>query len=275
MSDPAFIRSLYHPQQPAEDSTGNGKLFYREQAPCLHLRPYIHCFWELRSVKPLAATYAYRVISDGCIDLIVDSQSFHGMIIAGISEAASEVPMNGTVSYFGIRFLPSGINYFLKLPLQALQNQMIPASDFSIHALHELSQMVFGKKEFAQKIAVSESFLLKKLHGQHTSMHPGLARALHHILSTGGDVAIQTKAAEWISPRQLRRLFHEYVGCSPKLFARITRFQKTLYTMRFGKPAEKRNAFYQHGYFDQAHFIKEFRLLYGTTPHWIGKDNPR
>ncbi len=269
MNNTSFIRSLYHPQQPAEDSTGKGKLFYKEQIPCAHLRPYIHCFWELRSVKPLTTTYAYRVISDGCIDLIVDCQSYHGMIIAGISDAASNVPVDGAVSYFGIRFLPAGINYFIRFPLNEIQNQMIPMSSLSERNMDELSKLVFEKNDFKQKINVAESFLLKRLYNQNKEMHPGLTRALHHILTTGGDVSIQAKAAEWISPRQLRRLFHEHIGCSPKLFARIARFQKTLYTMRYGKPAEKINSFYQHGYFDQAHFIKEFKLLYGTTPHII------
>lgn len=269
MSNPAFIRSLFHPQQPAEDSTGRGRLFYKEQMPCVALRPYIYCFWELRAIKSLATTYSYRVISDGCIDLVVDCQSFNGMIIAGITSAATEVQVDGNVSYFGIRFLPAGISHFIKFPLHEIQNLMTPISDLSERAADELSKLVFEKKDFEQKIRVTESFLLKKMYSQNTEMHPALAHALHHILHTSGDLSIQTKAAQWISPRQLRRLFHEHIGCSPKLFARIVRFQKTLYTMRYGKTVEKLNSFYQHGYFDQAHFIKEFKLLYGATPRSI------
>lgn len=269
MSNPAFIRSLFHPQQPAEDSTGKGRLYYKEQMPCIHLRPYIHCFWELRAIKPLTATYSYRVISDGCIDLIVDCQSFSGMTIAGITDAATEVPVDGEVSYFGIRFLPAGINHFIRFPLHEVYNRMTPMSDLSEKAVDQLSKLVFEKKDFNQKISTTESFLLRKMYNPNTKMHPGLARALHHILTSGGDLSIETKAAEWISPRQLRRLFQEQIGCSPKLFARITRFQQTLHTMRHGNAVEKTNSFYQHGYFDQAHFIKEFKLLYGTTPHSI------
>lgn len=271
MDNPGFIRSLYHPQQPTEDSLGKGKLFYKEHAPCIHLQPYIHCFWELKTTEPLITTYNYRVITDGCIDLIIDCQSFNGTLIAGIADTSFEIPMDGAVSYFGIRFLPAGIHSFLKFPVSTILNQMLNADNLPDRSLDKLAEFVFEKNDVTGKIMVAESFLLKLLSKRHSEIHPGLARALHHILSTGGDVSIQTKAAEWISPRQLRRLFHDHIGCSPKLFARITRFQKTLYTMRYGKPEEKINPFYQHGYFDQAHFIKEFKLLYGSTPGFSEK----
>lgn len=274
MNNPGFIRSLYHPQQPTEDSSGKGKLFYKEQLPCIHLQPYIHCFWELKTTEPLATTYNYRLVTDGCIDLIIDCESFNGMLIAGIADAAFEVPMEGSVSYFGIRFLPAGIHYFLKFPVNTILNQMLSIDNLPDRSLDKLSEFVFEKNNLSERIDVAEAFLLKLLWKRNSEIHPGLARALHHILTTGGDVPIQTKAAEWISPRQLRQLFHDHIGCSPKLFARIARFQKTLYTMRYGKPNEKINPFYQHGYFDQAHFIKEFKLLYGATPKISEKRAP-
>lgn len=273
MNNPGFIRSLYHPQQPAEDSWGKGKLFYREQVPNIHLQPYIHCFWELKTTEPLTTAYNYRLVTDGCVDLIIDCRSFNGTLIAGIAEAAFQVPMNGSISYFGIRFLPAGIHHFLKFPVSTILNQMLSVDNLPDRSLDTLAEFVFEKNNLSERIDVAESFLLKLLLKRNTEIHPALAQALHHILVTGGDVPIQTKAAEWISPRQLRRLFHDHVGCSPKLFARIARFQKTLYTMRYGKPTEKVNPFYLHGYFDQAHFIKEFKLLYGATPGILQKAN--
>jgi len=273
MNNPVFIRSLYNPQQPTEDSLGKGKLFYKEHVPCIHLQPYVHCFWELKSTEPLSTTYNYRVITDGCIDLIIDCQSFNGMLIAGIADTSFEVPMDGTVSYLGIRFLPASIHTFLKFPVSTIINQMLNVDNLSDRSLDSLAELIFEKNDLTGRILVAESFLLKLLSKRNSEIHPGLARALHHILSTGGDISIQNKAAEWISPRQLRRLFHDHVGCSPKLFARITRFQKTLYTMRYGSPGERINPFYQHGYFDQAHFIKEFKLLYGSTPAFYVKSD--
>ena len=94
--DPYIIRnSLLKTTQVGEN------FFYEEQLPCIHLQPYIHCFWELKTTEPLVTSYNYRLITDGCIDLIIDCQSFNGMLIAGIADAAFEVPMDGSISYFG------------------------------------------------------------------------------------------------------------------------------------------------------------------------------
>jgi hypothetical protein len=263
MNDSLFIRSLYSPQQPAENATGSGKLYYKEYNPAESLRPYIHCYWELKTSEPLKETYAYRVVADGCIDMIIDSGSYNGILLAGIADTSFNVPLLGQVSYFGIRFLPAGINHFFRIAANEIQNQMIASDDLLPVYMKEFSSVVYEQANVKDKIKTANSFFLNLLWKQNTALHPGLSRALYHILSTNGEVAIQTKAADWISPRQLRRLFHEHVGCSPKLFARIIRFQQTLRSIQ---SSNARPSLLSMGYFDQAHFIKEFRTFYGDTP---------
>ncbi|HEX2628602.1 MAG TPA: helix-turn-helix domain-containing protein [Chitinophagaceae bacterium] len=258
-----FIRNLYRPLQPAENDKGLGKLFYKEQLPADALRPYIHCFWELRTLEALNATCLYRVVADGCIDMIIDTHTYNGSLLAGIADSAFEVPVENEAGYFGIRFLPAGIHHFWKMDAAEIQNQMLNTGDLLPKETEVLSAMIFESKSFTQRIAVAQSYLLSLLAKNNSAMHPALARALHHILSTGGDLPIQTKAAEYISPRQLRRLFNDHVGCSPKLFARIVRFQQTLKMMQDERGT---GHFYKQGYFDQAHFIREFKIFYGDTP---------
>lgn len=258
-----FSKSLYNPLQPAENDKGKGKLFYKEQAPAEALRPYVHCFWELRSKEPIQEQYLYRVVADGCIDMIVDTSEYNGLILAGISDSSFDVPISGETAYFGIRFLPGGIQHFWRFEIAEIQNLMLDAKELLPDEAQWLPAMIFESRSFTQRIAVAQSYLLSLLANSKAVMHPALARALHHIYSTGGDLPIQTQAAEYISPRQLRRLFQEHIGCSPKLFARIVRFQQTLKSMQGDNGT---GHFYKHGYFDQAHFIKEFKNFYGSTP---------
>lgn len=263
MKDPLFIRALYRPSQPAEDETGKGLLFYKEHAPGKLLQAYIHCFWELRTSEKLPAGYSYRVVSDGCVDLLMDCNDFEGMLIAGIANAAFDIPMQSTPSYFGIRFLPGCVNYFFNFPVGAIADEMIPADTIIRKELSAFASLLFEEPTMAKKIRIAESFLLSRLINNKASLHPRLSAALHHIFSTSGNVPIETGAAEWISPRQLRRLFHQHIGCSPKLFARIVRFQHTLKKIK-NEPGN--HSFYHDGYYDQAHFIKEFKTFYGETP---------
>jgi AraC-like DNA-binding protein len=258
-----FIRNLYNPLQPAENDKGLGKLFYKEQLPADALRPYIYCFWELRTASVLKDLYMYRVVADGCMDMIIDTGAYNGIVVAGIADSSFDVPVENGAAYFGIRFLPAGIHHFWEMNAAEIRNQMIDAGELLPKESQVLSAMVFESKSFTQRVAVAQSYLLSLLAKNNNDMHPALARALHHILSTGGDLPIQSKAAEYISPRQLRRLFQEHVGCSPKLFARIVRFQQALKMMQTDRGT---GHFYKQGYFDQAHFIREFKNFYGDTP---------
>lgn len=271
MKHSLLIRSLYQPLQPAEDYSAKSRLYYKEHAPSPLLQPYIHCFWELHTKDQIIDNYIYRVVADGCVDLIMDSHTFNGMWIAGISDSAFDVPVNGKASYFGMRFLPGYINHFFRFPVHSIANQMPGIEDVLDKRTSDLSCLLFEAKTISDKIRVAESCLLKKIIKEDTMLHPGLARAIYHILSGNGDISIQDKAAEWISPRQLQRLFQEHIGCSPKLFSRIVRFQKTLLALQQAAPENKQSLFYDYGYFDQPHFIKEFKTFYGQTPSMILK----
>ena len=72
-----------------------------------------------------------------------------------------------------------------------------------------------------------------------------------------------------MSARQIERVFRERVGLSPKVFLRIVRFQEVLGGLRFeatdrGRPWAEIAA--RHGFYDQAHFIRDFKLFVGESP---------
>jgi AraC-like DNA-binding protein len=69
-----------------------------------------------------------------------------------------------------------------------------------------------------------------------------------------------------VSPRNLRRAFHDVVGLGPKAFARIVRFQRALQAAREGSEIDWSDIARNAGYYDQSHLIADFRALAGTTP---------
>ena len=69
-----------------------------------------------------------------------------------------------------------------------------------------------------------------------------------------------------ISQRQLRRMFDFYIGDSPKTFAKVVRFQNILMSKPSVQSLKSNKLFYDIGFFDQAHFIKDFKYMYGLTP---------
>jgi AraC-like DNA-binding protein len=77
-----------------------------------------------------------------------------------------------------------------------------------------------------------------------------------------------------VSPRNLRRAFHEVVGLSPKAFTRIIRFQRALDAASDRAEVDWSEIAIQTGYYDQSHLIADFRALAGATPNSLPKYRP-
>src|SRR5699024_7494267 len=90
--------------------------------------------------------------------------------------------------------------------------------------------------------------------------------ALEIILQNFGSIAIEKDLNTGISPRQLRRLFEFYIGDTAKTFSKVVRFQNILQTKLTHQSLRKNKLFFDSGYYDQSHFIKEFKNFYGVTP---------
>jgi AraC-like DNA-binding protein len=90
--------------------------------------------------------------------------------------------------------------------------------------------------------------------------------AIQRILESGGVIDIENALDTGISPRQLRRLFEYYIGDTAKVFCKVVRFQHILNAKPSLQSLRENKLFYSSGYYDQAHFIKEFKNFYGVTP---------
>jgi AraC-like DNA-binding protein len=99
------------------------------------------------------------------------------------------------------------------------------------------------------------------------STHPAVRYALDHfirqpeILSVG---AITDKIS--LSPRRFIELFNDQVGMTPKVFCRVRRFQRALYEIQRRRNLKWAALAPDCGYYDQAHFIADFKEFCGLTP---------
>ena len=93
-----------------------------------------------------------------------------------------------------------------------------------------------------------------------------LYNAIHLILENYGVLNVQTEIDTGISPRQLRRLFKHYIGDTPKTFSKVVQFQNILRAKPSNQSLKDNKLFYDIGYYDQSHFIKDFKNFYGVTP---------
>jgi transcriptional regulator GlxA family with amidase domain len=120
------------------------------------------------------------------------------------------------------------------------------------------------------RITVVEKFLLNQLTGASASR---LDPIIEKIKKEVGNITIKQLCEDFnISPRQLERSFNEQVGVTAKMFARIIRFAN-VYKLLQKPDLSKSDATYILGFFDQAHFNKEFKQFTGESPEHYFEGN--
>jgi AraC-like DNA-binding protein len=160
-------------------------------------------------------------------------------------------------------FREHGAARFIRTPLNELFDESLPlAHFFERSALSEIEERLAAAADDSARIKLVEDFLIKQLHEREPDML--VARALDHIHASKGTIRM-TELAGLLntSASPLEKRFRQEVGASPKKFSMIVRAQNVLAAMDKG---QQHYAEYLASYYDQAHFIKDFKKFAAITP---------
>lgn len=241
------------------------------------IQPYFALSTSRYYKRPFAAEgiahiYAYTaeqtaggflvVVPDGCIDLLIDEDAPGRLAYAaGSVLQGTRIPLTEGHRYFGVRFLPGAMPSFLDGALPDFLGQSIALPLCSPQA-GALLDGILSARSFPEK---ADFFLRFYAANGQASMHPDgtgtLARyvwdaiAAHHGLLRIGELAQETG----YSDRYLRRVFKEATGMTPKCFCRISRFQHAIDHLDHDNEIAMTDLAADHGDYDQAQFIREFR----------------
>ena len=167
---------------------------------------------------------------------------------------------------FGFKFKPSGIYQLLGCNAQQITNKAINIDDIMpIKKELEIS-------EYRDKNKMNLMLHYLKQIQWHPLSAPValLSILLSDIHQSNGNIAIQRLAQKYhISYKKIERLFKQYVGITPKLYARIIRFNHCVKYASSHQIKKLTDIAYQNGFFDQMHFIKETRCFTGKLPSEI------
>jgi AraC-like DNA-binding protein len=262
---PIAIRQLYAPVQPTVNQSA-ANVSYVEFLPHLQLQAFIYCYWELKTSEPLTETFYYRVVADGCIDVFFEQNKATENFVMGFCKAYTEFPLSHSFHYTGIRFLPTMFPQLFHINASELSNRF-ESLNAVVPALANFIQTHFTAQQSQLEIkTLLDTHFLKLLNETTFNFDNRLYDALLMILKNDGVVAIEKDLTTGISSRQLRRLFEFYIGDSAKTFSKVVRFQQILRAKPSTQSLRKNKLFFDAGYSDQAHFIKEFKHFYGVTP---------
>lgn len=245
-----------------------GKGAYQTFVPGPPLNHWVQCFWQLNVPQ---GDYSYRSLPDNCVDLIVNLNCPTEAFLVTPFSSAQVFNMIGPVAYFGIRFCLLGHRGLVSVPLGEW-----PASDAGADAaallqdavLSPLCEQIVGPRSFSARCHAVAGWLLGAVHRPDVdSRVERYIRYCRHNIASDIDLSDSQCAEFGLSARQLRRLTHLYLGCSPRAFARVLRFQSVL--GHLGRKGS--HAVWTAGYYDQPHFIREFKRMAGVTPTEFSK----
>lgn len=260
------LRQLYTPFQPTIKQSAEN-VVYREFFPKEVLQPFIFCYWQLKTTRKLSERFNYRVVVDGCIDIFFELDDPAENFVMGFCKRYTEFPLENSFNYIGIRFLPTMFPQFFKINAAELSN----CFQYLNQVVPKVSAFIsdnFNDKQSVDEIRdLLDTYFLKLLATTNFVSDQRLYRAIKIILKNFGVLDVERDLDTGISPRQLRRLFEYYVGDTPKTFSRVVRFQNVLKAKPSQQSLRQNKLFFDIGYYDQAHFIKEFKNFYGVTPN--------
>ena len=252
---------------------------YQTFMPHRDLESIVKFYWTLE-VPFDPKNKKQTIVPDGCIEMAFNfgkkikkytsNTEFilqpKAMIMGQRTKSYSILPV-GDVDSFAICFYPIGFGNFVETPLDTLVDKEVPISEvFGEVKARELEQEMKEAVNTRERITIIESFLLKKLHTENT-IKKIVKITVDTLLKTNGTTPInQILKGDISKRRQLERSFKKQIGISPKQLSKAIRLQATLQLLLNKESSTLTNIAYESDYFDQSHFIKDFKNLVGVTP---------
>ncbi len=239
------------------------------------LHPYIECF----SIYYFPKGEDIQLFPKGVFEIVFQSndcfehntsysagwQARPKSFIGGLHNRSYFIKPQGRENYcIVVEFKPHTAKYFVPVKLNDFQNQVVSIFDIWGPSAVDLAQRIHRERSDVQKVEFIEAFLFDKFIQQKQSV---IDQSIQCIQNSRGFVEVKELSNQSkLSTAQFRKRFKEEIGISPSQYCKIVRINTTLDILKDNYQASLTELTYQLGYFDQAHFIKDFKSIVGATP---------
>jgi len=255
---------------------------YREYPLAPPLSEFVECVWTLSAPRRSRDAGPEPIFPDGCVEVIVqlderarslrDSGRLElqpSAFLIGPLRGPLLLEPAGPMRTFGIRFRPGRAAPFLPFGVDRLAAAETAIEDAFGAAGSSLAEEIGNAAKDSERVDIASRFLLRRL-GLARNARPSLpvSAAVRRMLGAGRvSISGLGRDSGW-SVRQLERRFLSETGLTPRLLARIVRFQRVFRALGGGPEAEADwvSVALDCGYADQPHLIREFREFTGRTP---------
>lgn len=255
-------------------------MVYEFHRPAFPLNQFIESFIYYKDVQPDHSMERY--LPDGNITLIIDLTDRPKYIYD--NKSLQEIQACNKVWFSGIRntyiTIPAGqdsemliVNFhkgrsypFLKMPVHELTDQVVDGELVFSSDILQLREELINTVALLRKFQIVEDYLIKKYQLKLT-VNPFITFAVDKIIQAPNAGSMEKLALQvGFTPKHMIRLFKDHVGMSPKSFLKVIRFQKAISDIAKRSTVDWTSIAVESGYYDQAHFIHDFKHFSGFTP---------
>jgi AraC-like DNA-binding protein len=252
-------------------------MVYQEYPIAEPLKPYVKVIWSMESDESWAPPM--RILPDSCVELVIHfNKPYRTTFSNGKSEIQPqsfvvaqmknfiEIEPHGKIGMISVRFSAQGAYHFFAMPMKEIANGIVDLKLVWNNLAKEIEDRIVTCSNTNQRNQIIQHYLIIQL-SKNGKADTTLDHSLSLIYSSRGQIRADEIAAKTgMSNRQLVRKFSNSIGLSPKEFSRIIKFIGSLNYLKSKRENNLAEAAYSCGYYDQAHFIHDFKEYSGLTP---------
>ncbi|AXY77212.1 AraC family transcriptional regulator [Paraflavitalea soli] len=256
-------------------------MIFKRITPPADLEKIIECYWIIENDDP--TPHQQKIIPDGFPEIIFHYKAPYRICLTNTWEQQSMQLLAGQISghFFlentgaagivGIKVKPTALTHLFDLDMHSLTDKVVDLAAALSTQFQHLQLGLRNTPDHDQMIILLNEHFRNLLAGAHYQSSP-VDQAIDLIFRHKGMVAVADMAQGiGLSERQLERLFKRYIGLSPKFYTRIIRFSTIFELIQQEDPGWAGLA-YESGFYDQSHFIRNFKAFTGEDPSRYGFD---
>jgi AraC-like DNA-binding protein len=258
-------------------------MIFCRQVPSPPLDGFVEHLWYFEGLE--ASHGMENVVPDGAFELIIDlrdeprklferenisrHRSFRRGWMSGAHSRYIVIDVLPGASMMGAHFKAGGVAPFLGLPADELADRVVELEEIWGSEAAWWREQLLEARGGKAKLRLLEMLLARRLQRGKTPRfnESRVTQAVRRLERSGVPLAIGALADELgVSHKHLIAEFQRTVGLSPKIFSRIRRFQGVLGRIHEQKQVEWADVACACGYYDQAHFVHDFKEFAGLNP---------
>ena len=242
-------------------------------APAPQLQPYIKCYYVSESNYQRFVTDVF--FADGCVEAVFHAglDFYRGEVKECSAKVIGQIiqPLTmralGRGKTFGIWFYPHTFSLFCGIPLHEINDRILSLDNlFNTDFIDTVFNYLANNDTAVLAQHINKGLLKKLRYSPMGVKEEVIAYAVTQLQLQRNCNIGQLAQHCGVTQRYLQKIFNLRVGYSPAMFAKVIRFQRALRGLVEQTQCSLTRISGDAGYYDQAHFIRDFRQFTGVTP---------